>query len=138
MMRRLFFFLVLAGTTLLFLCATGNSQPPPETLFKVRRIKSQKKVWLIYAQRNDSLFEIVSPRVFPDSCRNVRVGGLYKFTLWSSGVRVGPYGHETTYYLGHITHSIMHNAWVSLTKAPRHQLYTAAGLRGLCLRTGVE
>ncbi len=54
-----------------------------DKLFEVIKIDSVKKVYLIYAKRNDSVFKIVSKKECKFKCRNVLIGEKYAFELTS-------------------------------------------------------
>lgn len=54
--------------------------------YQIKQIKSQDSIYIIYAQRNDTLFKILSKKeegiVNPEN-EKIRIGGLYYFVLKS-------------------------------------------------------
>ena len=98
-----------------------KAYPVKQKLFKVAKIDSTARVYLVYASRNDSLFKIVSDRVRQRSCTRIQVGACYPFQL-NTG-------------LG-IVDDYMIKSWngISLDEESHHNLYTAYNLIGLCLK----
>lgn len=108
--------------------------PSVEQSYKVYKIKTLKNLYLIYARRNDSIFEIVS-RKEQATCRNIKVGHSYHFELRSRfGNESSPlYTPRSNRLL--VTHSNFYGTLVPLESAAHGDLYTAKHLRGLCLES---
>jgi hypothetical protein len=101
--------------------------------YKVYKIDSIKNVYLIYAQKDSTLYKIVSLK---DSlpCNRVQVGGEYAFVLMSTvakdfkGVDVSP----ST--IPHITGISFYGTWIEFESDSINDIYTSINLRGLCIQ----
>lgn len=101
--------------------------------YKVYKIKSINNLYILYAKRNDSIFEIVSRKQEQAMCANVKVGYYYNFILQSNLEN-----KESQFYTPRsnrllVTHSNFYGTAVPLEKRARYDLYTAKNLKGLCL-----
>ena len=138
---RVFFSLIIIPSALsacLALQATNtntliNHQSKP-TLYKVFKIKNLNTVHLIYAIRNDSIFEIVSRKQDQAACVDIKKGHYYPFILQSNleNKKSPLYTPRSNRLL--VTHSTFYGTAVPLESRARYDLYTASNLNGLCLK----
>ena len=138
---RMFSTIILAPTILsacLALQATSTYTPvtrqSKSNLYKVYGIKSLKNIHIIYAKRNDSIFEIVSRKQEQATCANIKTGHYYSFVLHSNlENKASPFYTPRSNRLL-VTHSNFYGTAVPLESRARYDLYTAENLEGLCLK----
>lgn len=107
---------------------------PCSDLYRIRKIKRLRNLFIIYAERNDSIFKIVSLQENHSKCEFlIKKNKCYKLKLHSR------FEHP---FLGHdfpvsnrllVTHYDYYGTLVSVEDKSRRDLYTAENLKGLCL-----
>ena len=105
----------------------------PTKPYKVLKIKRLKNLFLIYAQKSDSLFKIVSLNDTSAKCSNVKKGCFYAFKLHSHFEHklLGVSFPASNRLL--ITHYNYYGTLVPVEDSSRRDLYIADNLTGLCL-----
>lgn len=99
--------------------------------YKITKIDSVNNLYLIYANRNDSLFKIVSLNQKSTNCTPLKINGIYPLTLHSRFE--GKYAIKSQYSDFNILYNY-YGTFVSLEKERGiRDLFTADNLKGLCL-----
>jgi len=78
---RLILIMLLISSTLCSYCAN-----PPDSLFRVKRIRSKGDYFIIHAERNDSLFKIISKKIqgVRPNLEEIKRGKYYFFIFGDS------------------------------------------------------
>lgn len=59
-----------------------NENKKEKSLFKIKKIKEKKTFYIIYVERNDSIFKIVNTKTnFHLNCNEIKVGFLYDLNI---------------------------------------------------------
>jgi hypothetical protein len=124
-------FPVIAFLTLLPSCqlAISKKKDHDQYAYLVFKIKRVESVYEIFARRNDSVFEIISPVSVENDCNNIHKGAYYNFKLCS---QYGEGCREPLYFLG-VNLFGYNGTSIDARKAPRGRLYTDRRMSGLCL-----
>lgn len=64
-------------------CSLRRDKASNISMYRITKIDSISNAYFIYAQKNDSMFKIVSIKDSIHSCKNVFVGNYYMFRLTS-------------------------------------------------------
>lgn len=124
----------LATFSLVEVCAVERV----DSLYKILKIKTSGAYYIIHAQRNDSLFKIVSKKVeLEESCLEViKKGRYYSFVFGNRDndtvkVEVEPLVGNASYL--HVKRSrFWGDTKIKFTKRFHYRLYTTKNLIGLC------
>lgn len=102
-------------------------------IYRVNKIDSIKNVYLIYAQKDTSLYKIVSLK---DSipCIAIQVGGKYPFVLHSRVPKSFNGADVSPGTVPHISGVMFYGVWIELESSSNNDVFTAYNLRGLCMQ----
>jgi len=125
-------------TIIIFTYSCKNSQNIIKTdrdsnMYKVTKIKGDKSLYIIYAERNDSIFKIISDKEYEKNCLNsIKSGQYYNLNLSVTFPAESLYGPVGLEYATHISFSFKESV-VKTEKKSHYKLYVANNLKGLCL-----
>jgi hypothetical protein len=136
-MKNLIF--LLASIIILFSCTgtkKGMTVKENKTKYRIKKIDKNNSWYIIYADRNDTLFKIVSfaKNKIDESCRKIVVGGIYDFELKSKkgnapiigGVKLDPVGYTGCYVFDKETTICLE------PKRGIYDLFFTNDLKGIC------
>jgi hypothetical protein len=117
---------------------TTSEERMPDTgnQFAVYKIDSVNSYYLIYAKRKDTLYKIVSHKIYNSNCQNLYVGMSYDLKLYSiwrqpiivGGVNMSPSANLNVNCLG-----FDDSTRICLERDSIMDLHMAESLQGLCL-----
>ena len=112
-----------------------NSNIPGNDLFRIKSISEKKHVYIIYAERNDSVFKILSERNEYNrniECAKIKTNKYYKLeiraTLPSRSIASGLAVSQLSY----------NGLIIKVEKKSHNTLYVVDNLDGLCLKLEQE
>lgn len=137
-MKRTLIYIFLATGIILLSGYKVKSDLCVESGYEVCRIDSIKNWYIIYAERNDSVFKIVSMKKAESQCNMIFIGERYNLSLQkrienvlsSNGLKLIPMNYlsiQNTSYNEDTDVFIEHEDGV-------FELYTCVNLSGLCLK----
>lgn len=102
--------------------------------FKIITIKEKKPLYIIYAERNDSIFKIVSPKKenINNECNRIKKNEFYNLNLvptLSMTKQVGGMASGLA-----VTERRYEGGIIKLDKKSHYTLYVCDNLEGLCLQ----
>ncbi|MDR2954992.1 MAG: hypothetical protein LBV43_07920 [Prevotella sp.] len=101
--------------------------------YYIKQIKKDKSLYIIYAQRNDSIFKIISDKESGKNCQNqIKVGHSYNLDLSITFPAEKLYGEVGLDYVSHISFSYKKST-IKAEKESHYKIYIANNLEGLCL-----
>jgi len=104
-------------------------------LYKIKKIKTKKSFYTIYAVRNDSTFKIISnvndTAVF--DCEKIKVGKSYILELKVLFPIDSLFGKPVAPNLGIRGYGINNGEVIMLETKSHNKIYTALNLSGLCV-----
>lgn len=105
------------------------------TLYKIKKIKKEKSFFIIYAERNDSTFKILSKVSFsnPIDCEIIKKGNCYNLVLEKIFPSDSLFGIPVSPNLGIKGYSIDNGQVVMLEEKSHNKIYSALNLNGLCI-----
>lgn len=131
---------------LIFLCLSGlilscsqfqsvNKKSDLDSCY-VNRIDSIDNFYLIYVDKNDSLFKIVSQKEMIVNCKKIKVGSKYNFVLRSIRNNAPTIGNIKIVPVNHLdTHCYQFDTNTKICKEDGvHDLYFVDNLKGLCFK----
>lgn len=122
--------------------STNNAGLPADQMsgtlphqYRVTKIDSVNKVYLIYAKEDTSLYKIVSAKDSTETCINIRVNGEYGFMLHSLFPRqfLGKYDLSPA-ALPNVDGVIYNGTPVTVEKGCVKDLFVADNVKGLCAK----
>jgi hypothetical protein len=130
---------LLASIALLFSCSSTKKAMTVnngDTNYCVKKIDKNNSWYIIYAERNDTLFKIVSyaENSIDQNCRKIIVGGKYDFELKSKkenapiigGIKLDPVGYTGCYIFDKETTICLE------PKRGIYDLFFTNDLKGIC------
>lgn len=111
----------------------GNQlKPQYENSYKIIKIDSKKEGYIVYVQRRDSIFKIISLCDTTEQCREIVVNGYYNLCLKSYFSRKND--SSPNIQLGHVMGMHLGKEIVRFDEDGIVQnLFYATNLKGLCL-----
>ncbi len=103
--------------------------PPPLQLrdtYKVLKIDSIKNVYVVLAQRQSTIFKIVSIRDSSANCKRIKVDDVIAFSLFSIV-------DSDTRNMSHLNSIDFHGVSISLDSYSGRNIFITNNLTGLCL-----
>lgn len=131
-MKDFLFFLFL--TLLLFACSKSVARKTKisSEQYKVYKIDSINKYYLIYAKRNDTLYKIVSEKDSNYLCRNIKLNKMYAFKLRSMINNLPKINNVSLYVYTINCYSFDEETSICLEKDSIRNLYFPENIKGLC------
>jgi hypothetical protein len=109
--------------------STQKASVLPENLYKIKKIKEEKTLYVIYATRNDSTFRVISPK---ETCsinlNEIKVKGSYPLNL----LRLYP-NELVERKNNEVKSNPKDSCFISVNKKTHYSLYVANNLSGLCI-----
>jgi len=103
-------------------------------LYRISKIKNEKSFFVIYAQRNDSTFKIVSAKETGNlHCKKIKVKNKYNLELRKIFPLDSIMGYAIAPNLGVVFTYGEENKIVHREKKSHFTIYHATNLKGLCL-----
>jgi hypothetical protein len=97
--------------------------------YKIRTIKKEKAIYIIYVTRNDSIFKIVSDKIDVSFCSKIKKAGLYSLNLQ----KIFP--PDTSLVMRNIGIGLGYKgSYINLEEESHYTLYEATNLDGLCIK----
>ena len=128
-------YLLAIPLTLIFISSclsTHNVGIFSQNLYRIKKIKEEKTLYVIYATKNDSIFKIISMKNDTiRNCNKIRTNKYYKIDL----EQLLPVDHN--YYASYLEISGMGFAGgvnVLVESKSHYALYLALNLDGLCIK----
>lgn len=105
-------------------------------LYNIKKIKTKKSFYTIYAVRNDSTFKIISDVNHPSTsnCEKIRVGKSYLLELNVIFPTDSLFGKPVVPNLGIRGFPVNNREVIMLETKSHNKIYTALNLSGLCIR----
>ena len=104
-------------------------------LYKIKKIKTEKSFYTIYAVRNDSTFKIISnvnnTAIF--DCEKITAGKSYILELKVIFPTDSLFGKPVAPNLGIRGYSVNNGEVIMLEAKSHNRIYTSLNLRGLCI-----
>jgi len=104
-----------------------------DNTYQIINIKEEKMVYIIYAQKNDSIFKIISEKTSPiNACKEVKIGGLYMLDINEIFPLDSLLGNNLMPNLGIKALMLKDGSSVFIEESSHFKLYKSDDLNGLC------
>ena len=103
--------------------------------YKVKKLDSLNSVYLIYAEKNNQLYKIVTGKVDNQDCKNIKVSGEYGFLIESlfSPMIFGK--GDTLWKRLDLVNAVQFNGTTIITESGCvNDLFRADNVEGLCIK----
>ncbi|MDR0294990.1 MAG: hypothetical protein LBH91_02210 [Prevotellaceae bacterium] len=108
-----------------------NASVLPKDLYKIKKIKEEKTLYVVYATRNDSTFKIISMKNdITRDCNKIKTGKYYQIDL-EQILPVDPAYNAS--YLEISGMGFPGGVNILVEKKSHYRLYMANNLSGLCI-----
>lgn len=133
--------IILTTLGLFIACSSTRINRSPQnkkefhTLYMIKKIKKEKSFFIIYAERNDSTFKIVSKANLSDliDCEKIKKGNSYNLVLEKIFPSDSLFGIPVSPNLGIKGYSIDNGQVIMLEEKSHNKIYSALNLNGLCV-----
>lgn len=133
MMRYIFLLLIVCYACSQTKHAISDNNIPDNT-YKIGKIVDEKSYFIIYAQRNDSIFKIVSQKqeIKRIPCVNIEVGKSYNLRLRIIFPHDSILGYKTMNNLDISGTVLKGGVTVTIEERSHYRIYESEDLSGLC------